>query len=112
MLFQSHKRRSILPDLDVSVLNDVQALVRDAQGLLKVTADQTGEKVQQARARIEESLQNAQEHLIDMQSAALKRAKLVAKATDKYVNENPWQAVGVGVVAGVLVGLLLRGTED
>lgn len=112
MLFQSHKRKSVLPDFDVSALSDVQDLVRDAQALLKATADQSGEKIQQARARVEESLQNAQEHLIDMHSAALRRAKQVAKATHQYVNENPWQAVGIGILAGMVLGAVVRGFKD
>ena len=30
-----------------------------------------------------------------------------AKATDEYVHDNPWQAVGIAAVAGVVLGLLI-----
>ena len=38
------------------LIEDLHAVVRDAEDLLKATASQAGEKVQQARARAEESV--------------------------------------------------------
>ena len=42
-----------------------------------------------------------------MQDDALDRAKATARATDEYVRDNPWQALGVAAAVGVLVGLLM-----
>jgi ElaB/YqjD/DUF883 family membrane-anchored ribosome-binding protein len=35
------------------------------------------------------------------------RAKQAAKATDDYVHENPWKAVGIGAGVGLIVGMLI-----
>jgi ElaB/YqjD/DUF883 family membrane-anchored ribosome-binding protein len=31
-----------------------------------------------------------------------------AQQTDKYVRENPWQAVGIAAAVGLVAGLLIR----
>jgi hypothetical protein len=41
------------------LIEDLQTVVRDAEALLRATAAQTGEKVQEVRARTEESVRQA-----------------------------------------------------
>jgi len=35
------------------------------------------------------------------------KADSAAKATDEYVRANPWKAVGIGALAGFVLGLLV-----
>ena len=79
-----------------NMMNDLKAVIADAEELLRATADQAGPKVQEVRARAEESLRNAREHL---QGAG--------KQLDAQVREHPWAAVGVAVGVGLIVGILL-----
>ncbi len=69
--------------------------------------DPTGEKIQEVRARAEESLRQAKERLSAIEEEALRRAREVADAADEYVRENPWQSVGIAAGIGLVVGLLL-----
>jgi ElaB/YqjD/DUF883 family membrane-anchored ribosome-binding protein len=89
------------------LLDDLHTVVADAEALLKATAHQAGEKVQEARAKAEESLSAARQHLDDMQEGALHKARELAGSGDEYVRRNPWQAVGIAAGAGLLVGLLI-----
>ncbi len=57
------------------LLEDLQAVVADAEALLKATSHQAGEKVQEARAKAEESLSAAREHLVDAQEGVLHQAR-------------------------------------
>ena len=86
---------------------DLKVVVADAEELLRATASQAGEKVSVARERIQASLATAKVKLGEAEHAALERAKLAAKATDEYVNENPWRAVGIAAVAGLVLGVLI-----
>ena len=86
---------------------DLKTVVADAEELLKATASQTGDRITAARAKAEESLKVAKVRLADAQTAAIDRTKAAAKATDDYVHENPWRAVGVAAVAGLLLGALI-----
>jgi ElaB/YqjD/DUF883 family membrane-anchored ribosome-binding protein len=86
---------------------DLKVVVADAEELLKATASQTGERIAAARARAEESLKVAKIRLADAQAAAVANTKAAAKATDDYVHENPWRAVGIAGIAGLLLGALI-----
>ena len=85
---------------------DFKAVVSDAEALLKATASQTGERAQAARARIEESLNEARERLATLQEDLIDRSKAAARATNQLVHDNPWQSVAVAAGIGFLLGLI------
>ena len=89
------------------LMNDLRVVVGDAEDLLKATANQTGEKVQQLRARTEESLRNARAGLEALGATAGERAVDAARAVDRQVHESPWTAIGIAAGIGVLVGMLI-----
>lgn len=89
------------------LVSDLKTVMQDAESLLKATSALTGEKVQEARAKAEESLRQAKVRLSEVEEEALRRAKEVAEAADEYVHDNPWQSVGIAAGVGLLVGLLL-----
>src|SRR5678815_645174 len=72
------------------LLTDLKTVMNDAEALLRATSTQTGEKIQEVRARAEESLRQAKARLSSLEDEALRRAREVADATDEYVRENPW----------------------
>ena len=86
---------------------DLKTVMEDAEALLKATSTLTGEKVQEVRARAEESLRQAKVRLSEVEEEALRRAREIADAADEYVQENPWQAVGIAAGVGLVLGLLL-----
>jgi ElaB/YqjD/DUF883 family membrane-anchored ribosome-binding protein len=89
------------------LMEDLSAVVTDAEELLKATANQTGERIAAARAKAEESLRVAKIRLADAQEALLEKAKVAAKQADTYVHENPWKAAGIAAAVGVLIGALI-----
>ena len=86
---------------------DLKVVVADAEELLRATASQAGEKVAVARERIQASLATAKVKLGEAERALLEKTKDAARATDDYVRENPWQAVGIAAVAGLVLGILI-----
>jgi ElaB/YqjD/DUF883 family membrane-anchored ribosome-binding protein len=86
---------------------DLKVVVADAEELLRATASQAGEKVSAARARIEASLATAKVKLSEAERALLEQTKRAAKATDEYVHDHPWKAVGVAAGIGFVLGLLI-----
>jgi ElaB/YqjD/DUF883 family membrane-anchored ribosome-binding protein len=89
------------------LVGDLKAVVNDAEELLKATAHQTGDKIASVRAKAEESLKTAKARIAEEGKEVMDKAKSAAKSTDEFVKANPWQAVGVGAVAGFLLGLLI-----
>jgi ElaB/YqjD/DUF883 family membrane-anchored ribosome-binding protein len=86
---------------------DLKVVVADAEELLRATASQAGEKVSVARERIQASLATAKVKLTEAEQVLLDKSKLAAKAADEYVRDNPWQAVGIAAVAGLVLGVLI-----
>lgn len=86
---------------------DLKTVMQDAEALLKATSTLTGEKIQEVRARAEESLRQAQTRLTEVEEEAMRRAREIAEAADEYVHENPWQSVGIAAGIGLVLGLLL-----
>lgn len=89
------------------LVEDLKVVMRDAEALIKATSTQTGEKIQEVRARAEESLRQARTRLNAVEDEALQRARQMADATETYVRENPWQSVSIAAGVGLLVGLLV-----
>lgn len=90
------------------LIADFNDVVTDAEALLKATANQGNEKLAALRAKTEESLRIAKARMAEVQAALLAKTRAAAQATDLYVHENPWQAVGIAACAGLLIGLLLH----
>ena len=86
---------------------DLQAVVRDAEALLRATAGGAGEDVRDVRSRAEESLKNARARLEAVEQETLRRAKEVADQADTFVRTNPWQAVGIAAGVGLVIGMLM-----
>ncbi len=89
------------------LVRDFKILVADAESLLKATAGQSGEAVAAMRAKVGESLAVAKVKLTEAEQLALEKAKAAAAATDEYVHEHPWHAVGVAAGVGLVIGLLI-----
>lgn len=89
------------------LLADFNVVVADAEALLGATANQGGDKLAEIRAKVEESLGVAKTRMRDAQEALLVKTRAAAKATDVYVHENPWNAIGVAAGFGLVLGFLV-----
>jgi len=87
--------------------SDFRAVMDDIDALMTATGNQAEGEVKALRARIRERLDGAKEKLMDAQHEAVRRAKAAAIATDDYVHEKPWQAIGVAAALGLAVGVLI-----
>jgi ElaB/YqjD/DUF883 family membrane-anchored ribosome-binding protein len=87
--------------------SDLRVVVADAEELLRATAGQMGEKAVVARERIQESLRVAKEKLSRVEEAVVDKTKAAARATDDYVHEHPWGAVGIAAAVGLVIGMLI-----
>jgi ElaB/YqjD/DUF883 family membrane-anchored ribosome-binding protein len=86
---------------------DYHALLNDLEDLLSSATTLTAEGFALAKARLSERISAARASVGAAGSAVAGRARSGARSTDRYVRDQPWQAVGIGAVAGLLIGLLL-----
>jgi ElaB/YqjD/DUF883 family membrane-anchored ribosome-binding protein len=90
-----------------ALVRDFGEVLGEAERLLKQAAKESGEKASELRGQVEAKLQAAKLQLHDLQDDATEKARIAARATDDYVRDNPWQAIGVATAVGFLVGMLL-----
>ncbi len=88
------------------LVEDLKAVVADAEELLKASASQTGERIAAARVKAEESLKAARARLAEEEEAVMAKTRAAAKATEDYVRANPWKAMGIAAGVGFILCLL------
>jgi ElaB/YqjD/DUF883 family membrane-anchored ribosome-binding protein len=89
------------------LVNDVKTLVKDTEELVKATASQASEKIVDIRSRAQEAVTSLKPQLAKLESAVVDRAKTTVTATDAYVHDNPWTAIGVSAGIGLVIGMLI-----
>ena len=93
------------------LLADFNAVVHEADQLLKFVADEGGDKADALRSKVEKNLNAAKKRLRCLEDGVMETTRATACATDESVHENPWQtagvAAGLGAACGVLFCLLL-----
>jgi len=90
------------------MVDQFSSVLTEAEDMLKRAANETGDKAKDLRSQVEAKLLNAKLRLQELQGQAMDRAKETARATDDYVHDNPWQAVGIAAVVGFVAGLLMN----
>lgn len=89
------------------LMQDLKIVISDAEELLRATASQAGEKATAAREKVQDSLHRAKVKLAEVEDIMIDKGKQAARATDEYVHDNPWRAVGIAAGIGLVIGLLI-----
>jgi len=98
------------PDTAVTkekLAQDLKIVISDAEELLRATASQASEKATAAREKIQDSLRNAKVKLAEVEDILIDKGKQAARATDEYVHDHPWRAVGIAAAIGLIFGMLI-----
>ena len=86
-----------------TITNDVGTLAEDARALVAATADVAGEKVSEARKRLAAALESGKEIYGRVRDKTVERAR----AADQTMHEHPYQAIGIALGVGALLGYLV-----
>lgn len=89
------------------LLDESQDILQRTERLLDDAATATGKEAEALRERIAAGLREARARLAKAEEVTVAKAKAAAKATDGYVHENPWKAIGIGAAVGVVIGMLI-----
>jgi ElaB/YqjD/DUF883 family membrane-anchored ribosome-binding protein len=82
---------------------DMSASGQDAEALLAATAGIAGEKVEEARNRLAAALESGKEIYNRVREQAVEGAKVA----DQSIRKNPYQAIGIALGVGLLLGYLI-----
>ncbi|UYU30872.1 stress response protein ElaB [Siccibacter colletis] len=90
-------------------LDDDLTLLSDTlEEVLRASGDPADQKYIELKARAEQALHDVKNRVSNASDNYYFRAKKAAYRADEYVHEKPWQGIGIGAAAGLVLGLLLR----
>ena len=86
---------------------EVKNLIADVEDLLARIADLKDADVSRVRNRVMQAVGNAKETIAENADNLRRQAREAVTATDDFVHDSPWQAVGIAALVGALVGILV-----
>ena len=86
----------------------LQKFFDDVEELLRRVSNVGDQEISRLRYRVESSIDHARAATREGARIAVESTRKAARVTDEYVHDNPWKAIGITAVVGVLLGALLR----
>ena len=87
-------------------MTEVRNLIADVEDLIKRVAHLDDADLARAREKLQRTLASTKASLHNGTERVRTSAKQAVTTTDTYVHDNPWRAIGIGALAGLLLGYL------
>jgi ElaB/YqjD/DUF883 family membrane-anchored ribosome-binding protein len=91
----------------VAANQEVRKLVADVEELIRRVGDAADPELARLRAKVESTLATTKKAISDGTEQVQRQAKDAFEASDRYVRDQPWEAVGIAALAGLAIGLLV-----
>jgi len=86
---------------------EMHHLITDIEDLVKKATSLSGDELAAAKAKLTERLAAARVTFAEAGETVANKARTTATATNEYVHEQPWKAIGIGATVGLLLGFAL-----
>ena len=94
-------------EMNKDLRDDLHEAIDQAQDLLKQAKEVGGEKAEELQNQANKILENAKKDFSRYYQRATEEGKQIACNVNDCVHENPWRAVGIAAVAGIVLGAIL-----
>ncbi len=95
-----------LHDLQSAAADEMKNLIADVEDLLTRISDIKDTDIARVRGKVLRAVDTAKASLEQGAETVKRQAQRAATATDDYVHETPWAAVGIAALVGAVVGIL------
>lgn len=85
-------------------VTELKRIVQDSEELLEKTAEVVGENAQEARERLRDTVEATKRTCRDLE----RKTGRAMRAADKTIQHHPYEAIGISLALGIVVGLLLH----
>jgi ElaB/YqjD/DUF883 family membrane-anchored ribosome-binding protein len=86
---------------------EVQNLIADVEDLLNRVGDAADPEVRRLRSKVVAAVAATRQSIADGTEQVQRQAKQALEASDRYVHNQPWEAIGIAALAGIAVGFLV-----
>lgn len=90
-----------------ALLEDVKQVLRDAEALYQAAVDDGTEEGKALKEKLKAQLHKAQQQFSELESSLVERTRQAAAQADDLVHKNPYQAMGIAALIGLVLGALL-----
>lgn len=104
--------RSELSQAGERISTDFRSLATHAEALLQATKSASGDGVEAARKKLNDSLTQARDYLGEEEARLLARGRQISASATTYVREHPWPVIASALALGVAIGLVSSRSGD
>jgi ElaB/YqjD/DUF883 family membrane-anchored ribosome-binding protein len=90
----------------------VNNFLDNVEDLTQALKDVDTPEIARLRAKVKIALVAAKSAVADTAAQLRGQAQHVGKRTDSFVHENPWQAIGIAALVGMVFGVLASRRRD
>jgi len=91
----------------VAANQEVRKLIADVEELIRRVGDAADPELARLRAKVESTVATTKGAISDGTEQVQRQAKEVFEASDRYVRDQPWEAIGIAAIAGLAIGFLV-----
>lgn len=93
-------------------MNEMKNILQQVEELLSQASQTTGLQAQELRDKAMVLLEQVKAQTSVLQEQAVQKAREAGEATQEFVKENPWKALGIAAGVGLLLGAMLKGNNE
>lgn len=86
---------------------EVQNLISDVEDLIDRVGEAADPEVRRLRSKVAAAVQTTKQSISDGADQIQRQAREAFSASDRYVRNQPWEAIGIAALAGIAVGYLV-----
>ncbi|HGO5815785.1 TPA: YqjD family protein [Mannheimia haemolytica] len=87
--------------------NEIRDILKNAEELFNETSDSSTEEYKKLKHRLAKQFDDVKDRFATLKDDTVDNARAVAKHTDTLVQDNPYKAITVAGVVGLLLGVLV-----
>jgi len=91
----------------VAANQEVRKLIADVEELIRRVGDAADPELARLRAKVESTVATTKKAISDGTEQVQRQAKDAFAASDRYVRDQPWEAIGIAALAGLAIGFLV-----
>jgi ElaB/YqjD/DUF883 family membrane-anchored ribosome-binding protein len=90
---------------------EVQNLIADVEDLVDRVGEAADPEIRRLRAKVAEAVVSTKSSIAAGADQVQRHAKDAFDASDRYVRNQPWEAIGIAALAGIAVGFLVSSSR-
>lgn len=90
-----------------ALVNELKNAVAEAETMLKDVAGKSDAEAELIKDKVNDILERATNSFNDLEKNVRAHSREAIQKTESYVQDNPWQTIGLAGLAGLLLGVII-----